>query len=253
VTESPDGLELSQDLARRLAALDDGPIRTRAAARHLAALPGSAAARAVAALLADPAPRARAVTSAVAAALADPAPDLPYDQRAAIYEAATESGLAEVAALLVAGPPLRAWDPPRERDARLAALTLGHKKALARADRDPDLLARLAAEGEPPVVRELLANPMLTEAFAVRIAARRPCRPETLRLLAGAPRWRTRRAIARAIARNPYAQTEVAIRLLAVLPGGDLAELAADGAVHPLVRATASRLVRSRRSAARGG
>ena len=50
--------------------------------------------------------------------------------------------------------------------------------------KDPDFLARLAAEGAPEVVRELLRNPQLTEPFAVRIAARRPCRPETLRLLA---------------------------------------------------------------------
>ncbi|HYG66829.1 MAG TPA: hypothetical protein VD838_04190, partial [Anaeromyxobacteraceae bacterium] len=110
-------------------------------------------------------------------------------------------------------------------------------------------LARLAAEGEPPVVRELLANPALTEAFALRIAARRPCRPETLRLLAEAPRWRTRPAIARAVARNPYAETGVAIRLLARLGGTDLEDVAADGTVHPLVRATAARLARSRRAA----
>jgi hypothetical protein len=243
-----DGLRTGRDLASRLAALEEGPIRARAAARHLAALRGDVAAHAVAALLADAEPRARAVAGAVAAALADPGPELSYDQLAAIYEAAAEGGLVEVTALLVAAPPLRPWTPPRDRDARLASLTLGHKKALARADRDPDLLARLAAEGDPPVVKELLANPALTEAFAVRIAARRPCRPETLRLLADATRWRTRPAIARAIARNPYAETEVAVALLARLPGSDLAELGADGAVHPLVRATAARLARARRS-----
>lgn len=241
-----EGLGTGREIANRLAALEEGPIRTRAAARHLATLPGDLAARAVAAILADAAPRARAVAGAVAAALADPGPELSYDHRAAIYEAATEGGLGEVAALLVSAPPFRPWTPPRDRDARLAALTLGHKKALARAHRDPDLLARLAAEGEPPVVKELLANPGLTEAFAVRIAARRPCRPETLRLLADAPRWRTRPAIARAIARNPYAAPEVAIPMLTRLPATDLAELGGDGTVHPLVRATAARLASAR-------
>lgn len=236
----------AQDLARRLAVLEEGPIRTRAAARALAALDPPTAARAVADLLGDPEPAARATGRAIAKALADPAPELSYDRLAELYEVAAAAGLSEVAALLVAPPPLRAWTPPRERDARIASLTLGHKKSLARARRDPDLLARLAAEGDPTVVRELLANPALTEPFAVRLASRRPCRPETLRLLADAPRWRTRPAVARAIARNPYAEIGVAVRLLPALPAAELDELAVDGTLHPLVRAAARRLSSSR-------
>ncbi len=162
-------------------------------------------------------------------------------------EAAAEAGLTEVTSLFLAPPPLRVWEEPREPpDARLAHLSLGHKKAAARMHKDPDLLARLAAEGAPEVVRELLKNPQLTEPFAVRIAARRPCRPDTLRLLAESPRWRTQPAVALAIARNPYTAPAVALKLLAFLGKADLVDLGKDGAVHPLVRALAERLGRAR-------
>jgi hypothetical protein len=230
-------------LVRRLAALDEGRIRARAAARALGAADPASGARAVAALARDRSPAARAAMAAIAQALADPEPELPYAWRADLYGAALEAGLAEVAALVLAPPPLRAWTPPRDADARLAHLTLGHKKALARAQRDPDLLARLAAEGDPAVVAELLRNPALTEPFVVRIAARRPCRPETFRCIFGS-RWRTRPKVARAVARNPYAEPEIAVKLAATLPRADLEELAKDGAVHPLVRGVAERLVR---------
>lgn len=248
MTSPPGAAEDAAALARRLAALEEGPIRVRAAARLLAALSPERAVAAGTALAASADPRARAACAAVLRALADPETPLSYEDRAAIYAEAIRAGAAELAAALVSAPPARAFEPPRERDARIAALTLGHKKSLARGHRDPDLLARLAAEGEPSVVRELLANPLVTEAFAVRIAARRPCRPETLRLLADAPRWRTRPAVARAIARNPYAETEVAVRALALVPAADLAELAGDEKLHPLVRATAARLAGARRA-----
>jgi DNA-directed RNA polymerase subunit F len=235
-------------LARRLAALEHGEIRARAAARALGAVDPAAAAFAIAALARDGALEARAALAAVAQALADPDPELPYAWRAELYAAARDAGQEEVAALVLSPPPLRAWSPPRDAaDAHLAHLTLGHKKALARAQRDPDLLARLAAEGDPTVVAELLRNPGLTEPFVVRIAARRPCRPETLRCIFESRRWRTRPAIARAVARNPYAEPEIAVKLAATLPRADLAVLAADAAVHPLVRGLAERIARARR------
>jgi hypothetical protein len=152
-----------------------------------------------------------------------------------------------VAALLVAPGPQRAYEEPRDKaDPRLAHLTLGHKKAMARAQRDPDLLARLAAEGDPVVVRELLRNAQLTEPFVVRIAARRPCRPETLRCIFEARRWRTHTAVALALARNPYVETELALRLLPGIGTADLRDLSRDGVLHPLLRAVAARIADER-------
>ena len=162
---------------------------------------------------------------------------------AELYAAAVARGLTEVTSLFLSPAPHKTYVPPRDHsDSRLSHLSLGHKKVAARVQRDPDLLARLAAEGTPEVVRELLQNPQLTEPFAIRIAARRPCRPQTLRLLAEAPRWRTRPAVALAIARNPYAEPAVSLKLLGFLARTHLKDLGKDGAIHPLVRALAAKL-----------
>jgi len=242
---TPEARALARGVAGRLRALEEGAVRTLAAARELAALDASLAAELVGALVDLAAEGDPSAVAAVGRAL--DGDHVPYEQRAAMYQAAAGRGMGEVTALLLAPPPHLAWEAPRDKpDARLARLTLGHKKSLARTHRDPDLLARLAAEGDPPVVRELLRNPRLTEAFAVRLAARRPCRPETLRCLFEDRRWRLRPRVAAALAHNPYAETEVSLKLLPSLPRRDLAGLAADGAVHALVRAAASRLLELR-------
>jgi DNA-directed RNA polymerase subunit F len=245
---------LARALAKQLLALEEGPVRAGAAARALAVEAPEVLAGALSALARRADAEARVVLAAVGQALLDPCLALPYDALAELYSAAAAQGLTEVTALLVAPPPRRLYQEPRDKaDARLAQLTLGHKKALARARRDPDLLARLAAEGTPTVVRELLQNPQLTEELVVRIAARRPCRPETLRCVAESRRWRTRPAVARALARNPYAEPAVATKLLPFLGSADLGELAVDNALHGLVRALAARLVRQREDEAWGG
>lgn len=232
-------------LAARLAALEEGPIRAGAAARALAGMEPERTVRVLAALVrgTPSSAEARLALAAIAQALAAPGGALPYGWLAAVYAAAVDGGAPEVSGLLVAPPPHRAYEEPRDAaDSRLSRLTLGHKKAMARAQRDPDLLARLAAEGDPGVVRELLRNPQLTEPFVVRIAARRPCRPGTLRCIFEARRWRTRPAVALALVRNPYVETGIALKLLPGLAAGDLRELARDGAVHPLVREVAARI-----------
>jgi DNA-directed RNA polymerase subunit F len=239
--------DAARALARLPAALDEGPIRARAAARALSGADPARAAEVIAALAQSDAVPARAALAAVGQALVDPAARVPYAFRAELYAEAAARGLADVTALLVAPPPRRPYREPRDKaDARLAHLTLGHKKALARARRDPDLLARLAAEGEPTVVRELLRNPQLTEELVVRLAARRPCRPETLRCLFESRRWRTRPAVALAVARNPYAEPGIAVKLLPLVAAVDLADVARDGTVHALVRAAAGRIAAGR-------
>jgi len=244
-------------LARLLCALEEGPMRARAAARALAVLAPDGGAALLAAALeraarGDPEPAA-----ALGQALLAPEPDLGYAHLAALYGAAAERGLDAVQRLLVSAPPRQAWREPRDRaDASLAQLTLGHKKAVARRPGQPDLLARLAAEGDPSVMKELLRNPQLTEELVVRIAARRPCRPETLRCLHADRRWRTRPSVARAIARNPCAEPELVAKLLPRLPLRELSEIAADGTLHSLVRALAAQLARgagARTAPGRGG
>jgi hypothetical protein len=255
--EGADALRRARALARRLAALEDGALRVRAAARALASEPAPACAELLAAAVRLAAGGDGALALALGHALLDRAAGVAYEHAAAIYAAAAERGLDEVRALLVAPAPRRAFEPPRDAaDRGLAAWTLGHKKAAARGRRDPDLLARLAAEGAPDVVRELLDNPRLGEDLAVRVAARRPCRPEVLRSLATHRRWRSRAAVLRAIAQNPYAEPELVLKILPALGAVELRAIAADGALHAAVRASAEWLLLARtgrRGAGRGG
>jgi hypothetical protein len=239
--------EVAQTFARRLVALDEGGARRGAAARLLAEMEPSLAALTIAALARGTNAEQRVAIAAIGQALAEPASGLGYERTADIYAAAAERGLVEVTSLFVSPPAHRQWVPPRDKpDPRLARLTLGHKKAMARANRDPDLLARLAAEGEPTVVRELLRNAQLTEPFAVRIAARRPIRPETLRCFYESRRWRIRPHVVMAVVKNPYVETELALKLIPFLGAGELEAIARDGAIHPMIRALAERLVRER-------
>jgi DNA-directed RNA polymerase subunit F len=244
----------AEAFARRLAALEEGAIRSGAAGRHLAALEPAAALELLDVLVATGEEGwSTAAVAAVGQALRDPGSAMGYEWRVAVYAAARERGLAHVAALFLAPRPRRRFEEPRDKaDPAAARLTLGHKKSFARLRRDPDLLARLAAEGDPAVVRELLRNPLVTEAVAVRIASRRPARPETLRALFEDRRFRTRPAVRRALARNPYVETEIALHVLPTLPARLVGEIAGDATLHPAVREAAGRL-REERRVKRGG
>jgi len=223
-------------------------MRARAVTRHLEDLGPDGAARVLGELLGRGVEGSTVAVAAFGQALLDVEGGFAYEWKVELYASARGLGLDEVAALLLWPPPHRTWEEPRDKaDPRLAHLSLGEKKTLARLRRDPDLLARLAAEGEPAVVRELLRNPLLTEDFAVRIASRRPVRPETLRCLYEERRWRTRAAVRRALARNPYVETGIALAILPMLALRDLIAIATDGALHVEVRAQARRVAAGRR------
>ena len=244
----------AETFARRLRGYPEGAIRAGAAARRLARLPPGEGVELLAVLVeAGTLDWGAAAVAAVGQALRDPASSLSYEWRVAAYAEARARDLEPVAALFLSPAPREAFVEPRDRaDPVTARLTLGHRKSMARLRRDPDLLARLAAEGDPGVVRELLRNPLVTEAVAVRIAARRPARPETLRALHEEPRFRTRAAVRRALARNPFVETEIALHILPTLAVEVVVEMARDATLHATVREAARRLVEDR-SEGRGG
>jgi hypothetical protein len=238
----------AEAFARRLCALPEGAMRAGAAARHLARMSAGESVLLLAALVSSGAEAwGTPAIAAIGQALRDPGSALGYDWRAATYAEAREQGLPHVASLFLSPGPRRAFVEPRDKaDPVAAGLTLGHKKSFARLRRDPDLLARLAAEGDPSVIRELLRNPLVTETVAARIAARRPVRPEALRALHEDPRFRNRVAVRQALARNPYVETEIALHILPTLPARLVEEIAGDGTLHPAVRESARRILAER-------
>jgi hypothetical protein len=119
------------------------------------------------------------------------------------------------------------------------------RKALARG-RNPDLLARLAQDHDPMVVRNLLENPRCTEREALLAASRRPARAAVLEEVFRSRRWGTNVRVRKALAQNPYAPPALAIAALSLLPMGDLREISTDGTVSSEVRVQARLLLAQR-------
>lgn len=173
-------------------------------------------------------------------ALARALDGLAYDRRAQLYATAKDADALEVAALLFEVP--RPAPLPIE-DRR--TLTLGERKSLARGARR-EVLARLLADADVQVIEILLGNPRITERDVVAIAARRPVRGDVIRAVFGS-RWVTRYAVKLAIAHNPHAPLDVALRLVAGLAAADLRRVATDPNIAEALRQQARRLMSSSR------
>jgi hypothetical protein len=124
-------------------------------------------------------------------------------------------------------------------------LTVGERRSLARA---PTRRAfdKLLSDPHPLVIRQLLENPRLTEDDVVRIAARRPVRPEAVTALARSERWLKRPRVRLAILLNPGSPPNVAMPLLAACTRGELVEIVHGSDTSKVLRATARELLARR-------
>lgn len=147
------------------------------------------------------------------------------------------------------GQPVQEYDADAaaRADAKLFTLPLGVLKSRARLTRNPDELSRLAVASNASVIREVLKNPRLTEDLVVRIASRRPARPEPLAEIWRAERWNKQPAVRRALVFNPYLSPEIGVKVVPLLSQADLRLVAQDGNLHLSVRELASRLSASTR------
>lgn len=241
-------LTQARALIARICVYEPVDLQAVAAARELANLEPERAAFILDALLElsqKGGPRELITVDAVGRAILSAPPDrLSHLHRSRILDAAHDSGLSRVSALFIAPDPVLSIDKgsrPRQ-DPQIAHLTLGHKKMLAR-KANPDLLARLAAEGDPSVVRNILVNPKLTEALVVRIAARRPIRAEVLRLLFESRKWSAREKVREAMVQNPYCEPELALKILPTLSRPILKDVARNQVLHASLRKAASLLL----------
>jgi hypothetical protein len=148
-----------------------------------------------------------------------------------------------------APPPLRSVPPP---DAAPVPdygggreLTVGERRSLARA---PTRRAfdKLVSDPHPLVIRQLLENPRLTEDDVVRIAARRPVRPEAVQAIARSERWLKRPRVRLAILLNPGSPPSVAMPLLAACTRTELLEIVHGADTSKVLRATARELLARR-------
>lgn len=162
-----------------------------------------------------------------------------------LRRAANLSGTVTVELLFSEGEAAMAYDASAaaRADAKLFSQPLGVLKSRARLTQNPDEMARFAVASNAAVVRELLRNARLTEDVVVRIAARRPARPEPLVEIWRSDRWTTRPAVRRALAFNPYLPVDVGARIVPLLSRAELIELSKDSSVHPSLKEQATVLL----------
>jgi hypothetical protein len=115
-------------------------------------------------------------------------------------------------------------------------LTLGERKSLARKP-DRAMTERLLRDPHPDVIRQLLANPKVTEDDVLSLAARRPCRPDVLSEIARTPRWTHRPRVRMALVLNPDTPLEMAAPLVGLLIRQELRLVATSTTVAPALRA----------------
>ncbi len=115
-------------------------------------------------------------------------------------------------------------------------LTLGERKSLARRP-DRNMLERLLLDPHPDVIGRLLRNPRLTEDDVVRLAARRPARPEIQSEIARSTKWVHRARVRMALILNPDTPVEIAGPISGLLVRQELRLVVESTHVSPSVRA----------------
>lgn len=124
-------------------------------------------------------------------------------------------------------------------------LTLGERKALARRP-TRQVLDKLLADPDPAVIRLLLNNPKVIEDDVLRLAARRPNRPDILAEIAKSPRWAHRPRVRMALVLNPSTPAEIAVPLVGLLMRSELRLVQSSTDVAPIVRSMARDLLTRR-------
>jgi hypothetical protein len=124
-------------------------------------------------------------------------------------------------------------------------LSVGERRSLARR---PNRVAfqKLLADPHPLVLRQLLANPKLTEDDVVRLTSRRPAHHVAIHAVVACPRWLSRPRVRMSILLNPGAPSTAAMPLLVLCTRQELQELAAASDGSLVMRATARELLERR-------
>ena len=165
--------------------------------------------------------------------------DIPYERVRVAYQLARDAGLDPVAEMFLSA---RMERNPTIDEAFTGNdhmdLPLGTRRSAART-KDRFVLDRLVHDRDHRVIKLLLDNPRVVERDVIRIAARRPQRPEVLEVVARHRRWSSRYPVRKALACNPYTPANVASSPLPTLLRQDLRFAIDSGALSPQVRTQA--------------
>ena len=240
---TPRGRSLAQSLARRIECVPDLGQRAALMREFCLKHESVVVAESLQVLLSE-AVRGRSRDAWMALVLALCRREVPYNRVGEIYRATVEEGYEALRLVFIAGERAlrKAEAGDFARDDLLDGMTLGERKAKARTQ-DKQLLDRLLFDPDPAVVQILLRNPRITEADVLKLASKRPNRPDALVEIVNVERWVIRSNIRRAIVLNPYAPSRLAVTLMPLMAVQELMELRVDGSVQRLIRESASAML----------
>lgn len=131
-------------------------------------------------------------------------------------------------------------------------LTLGERKSLARRP-DRNAIERLLGDPHPDVICRVLRNPRVTEDDVLRLAAKRPCRPDVLSEIAREPRWAHRPRLRLALILNPDTPLDIASAIAGLLVRQELRLVVESTHVSAAVRALCLEHLERRPPVSEGG
>lgn len=173
---------------------------------------------------------------------------LGYPKMSEIYLSSKEMGCERVTRLL-SNPPSkkkRYSEYDFVEGQELDHITLGEKRSLAKGFKK-DTLDRLVYDPDPHVIRNLLNNPRITERDVLKVASKRPVSEEILIEIFNNKKWSERYSIKRALVKNPYTPTRLALGLVNFMLVQDLKEISRDGTLHQVIRGAAEGLLKKER------
>jgi hypothetical protein len=238
----------AKPFAHELALLPELPLRERKVAERLRELPPEATVELLHDLvrLAEDKDEDARVALLACVALNRYEPVLGYEYLAQLYVSADDKGYADVKRLLATSEVRKRSKGSARVENEHVEKTLGERKELARVTRDRDLLDRLLFDRNPEVIKVLLKNPRIIERDVVKIGAMRPTSPRLLDEILRSPRWSPSYGVKKALAQNPYLQTNTAISLLSFLLAQDLKLIAESIELSDSVRGAAKELLARR-------
>lgn len=126
----------------------------------------------------------------------------------------------------------------------LADMRLGDRITLARLA-TPPLLPSLLADSEPRVAEAALLNGRLREEDLVTALRREDLRPALIAAVDESPRWRQSYAVKLALVLQPKTPLPLVLERISSLVPRDLARVAGEESLRPLVRAAAQEVLQS--------
>ncbi len=118
---------------------------------------------------------------------------------------------------------------------RITTMPLGNKKTLAKRAAG-NVLFKLLQDSDPDVVQLCLNNPHLVEGILYKVISRTDTLPETIRKVAGHPKWSNRSLIRFSLARNTHMPLSLSVQFLRSMNIMDLRELYTDPSLPMTVK-----------------